>query len=445
MSHQIRASAVLLLCALLCIGCVPQQDAQAADLTQYVDTLKAIDSHAHPMTFVAAGSPADTDYDALPLDGIPGFALPWGLDVANPSFREAERALYGVISSDTTAASRKEVADARQRLIAGNGAGFPAWALDRAHIEVMLANRVAMDGLSAPRFRWVAFDDALMLPLDSRLEGAVSPDRRALYPLEAKLLQRYLRDLGIAALPKTLAAYQSTVVEAALEHQHAAGAVAIKFEAAYLRPLDFGPDDSAAAATIYARYVDHGPPPPADYKTLEDHLFRVITRDAGHLSMAVQIHVTEGFGGFYATAGSSPALLEPVLDDSTLRGTHFVIVHGGWPRVGETLALLSKPNVYTDISMMDLLAEPAAVARALRMWLNEWPGKVMFGTDAFEGGPSQGWEEVAYVASRNARKELTGALLGMVRDGEITNERARVLARMVMHDNAMAVYHLQPR
>ncbi|HEY3933986.1 MAG TPA: hypothetical protein VGL65_05145 [Gemmatimonadales bacterium] len=435
------AALLLLVCA---AGCVAQRDAQSADLTVYIDTLKAIDSHAHPMAYVPSGAPADTDFDALPLDGLPPFSLQWGLASANPAFRDAERALYGVITTDTAVASRKLVSDARQRLMADKASGFPAWALDRAHIDVMLANRIAMGpGLTSPRFRWVAFDDALMLPLDTGLEGDVTPDRRALYPLEAKLLQRYLHDLGVPELPKTLAEYETAVVQAELERQHSGGAVAIKFEAAYLRSLDFGPDDSVAAGAIYARYVGHGAPPPADYRTLEDHLFRVITRNAGHLGMAVQIHVTEGFGGFYAASGSSPALLESVFNDSTLRGTNFVIVHGGWPRTEETLTLLAKPNVYTDISMMDLIAEPAAVARTLRVWLNEWPEKVMFGTDAFEGGPSQGWEEVAWVASRNARKELAGALLGMVRDGEITNERARVLARLVLRDNALAAYHLR--
>ena len=36
------------------------------------------------------------------------------------------------------------------------GANFPAWALDRAGIDMMLANRIAMGaGLDMPRFRWI--------------------------------------------------------------------------------------------------------------------------------------------------------------------------------------------------------------------------------------------------------------------------------------------------
>src|SRR5919202_5134106 len=238
----------------------------------------------------------------------------------------------------------------------------------------MLANRIALGpGLAPPRFRWVSFADALMLPLDTRAEAARTPDTRSLSPREAALLRRYLRDLGVAAVPPTLDAYVRTVVTPTLERQRRAGAVAIKFEAAYLRPLDFEEPDPALARRVYARYAAGGTPTRAEYKALEDYLFRVLAREAGRLGMAVQIHVAGAFGGFYTAAGSAPHLLEPVFNDSTLRGTNFVIVHGGWPLVRETGSLLAKPNVYADISTMVLFVEPSQIAGTLRQWLGEWP------------------------------------------------------------------------
>ena len=42
-------------------------------LVRYIASVRAIDNHAHPMRPVANGEPADTEYDALPLDGIPPF------------------------------------------------------------------------------------------------------------------------------------------------------------------------------------------------------------------------------------------------------------------------------------------------------------------------------------------------------------------------------------
>jgi len=412
-------------------------------LAAYIATIRAVDSHAHPMRPVPPGAPPDTEYDALPLDGIPLFAMPWRLRLENPEWRAAQRAMSGVESTDTGAAYRVALDSAVARVAREQGTNYPTWVLDRIGTGVMLANRIAMGpGLGPPRFRWIAFDDALMLPLDTRGEATLTPDTRSLYPRETALLHRYLRDLGRTRIPRTLGAYVQQVVIPTLDRQRRGGAVSIKFEAAYLRPLDFDDPDTAAARRVYARYAAGGIPSHAEYKTLEDDLFRVITREAGRRGMAVQIHVLSQFGSYYSVRGSSPFLLEPVFDDPTLRGTNFVMIHGGWPLVEQTEALLGKPNVYTDISMMALIVEPARLAAVLREWLAAWPEKVMFGTDAFDGGPEQNWGMVAWFASTSARRALAVALTGMMRDGEISRDRAEELARMVLRENAIRAYHL---
>ena len=412
-------------------------------LARYINGIRAIDDHAHPMRPLAPGAAADTDFDALPLDGIPSFELPNRLKADDPIWRLAQNALYRIaptISGPTYHTALKGAVASAQRT---QGVKFPEWALDQAGIDVMMSNRIAMGpGLAAPRLRWIAFVDPLMLPLDVTAEAARTPDTRPLYPREAKLLARYLRDINVRALPATLDAYVSGVVAPTLRRMRANGAVGVKFEAAYLRPLDFDDPDPVAATRVYSRYVHGGTPSHAEYKTLEDYLFRAITREAGRQSLAVQIHVLETFGGFYSTHGSAPHLLEPAFNDSTLRGTKFIIVHGGWPLIGETQALLGKPNVYADISMMDDIVSPTVLAGALRQWLGEWPDKVLFGTDAFDGGAEQGWEQVAWVASNTTRRALSIALTGMMRDGEITRDRAQTLARMVLRENAAALYGL---
>ncbi len=413
------------------------------NVAAYIRDIKAIDTHAHPLAYVAPGAPADTDYDALPLDGIPPFPLPWGLRPENPIFRVAQRTLYGLKGSDTGPAWQKAVDTARVAVMRREGAKFPDWALDEANDTIMLANRVAMDGLDPVRFKWVVFDDALMYPLDISGEAARGPDLHALYPLEAKQLQRDLRAVGLNHIPATFDAYVHYVVDSTLAMQRGRGAVAIKFEAAYLRPLDFGPADTAQARSVYARYAEGGVPTHAEYTVLENTLFRIIARESGRLGMAIQIHVLDQFGGYYDAADATPDALESVFDDPALRDTKFVIVHGGWPHVEETLAMLAKPNVYADISMMDLIGEPGALVHTLRLWLNEWPEKVMYGSDAFDGGNGQGWDQLAWIASRNARWVLTGALGGMVQDGEISEVRAMELARMVLRDNAVKVYGLK--
>ena len=412
-------------------------------LLRYINGIRAIDNHAHPMRPVAAGAPADSEYDALPLDGIPPFDLPSRLKPDDPIWRAAQNALYRIPVDQSGAGYHNALKAANAGVIRSRGQAFPTWALDQAGIDVMMSNRIAMGpGLAAPRFRWITFVDALMLPLDTHNEAMRTPDMRSLYPREAKLLQRYLHDLNIRTLPPTLDEYVRTVVNATLARQKANGAAGIKFEAAYLRPLDFDDPDVAAAQRTYARYVRGGTPSRAEYKNLEDYLFRAIARQAGVLKLPIQIHVLETFGGFYATHGSAPHLLEPAFNDSTLRATKFIVVHGGWPLVGETQALMSKPNVYADISMMDDILTPTVLAGVLRQWLGEWPDKVLFGTDAFDGGAEQGWEQVAWVGSTTARRALAIALTGMMRDGDIDRDRAQALARMVMRENAAAVYGL---
>ncbi len=437
-----KRALVLAVCSVFVARLASAQTPVDSVLAAYIDGIRAIDSHAHPMLPVAPGAPPDTEFDALPLDGVPPFPLQARLRPENAEWRDAQRALYGVTSTDTGAAYRDALASAQRSVAQREGMRFPSWTLDQAGIDIMMANRIALGpGLEPPRFRWVAFDDALMLPLDTRAE-ARTPDTRSLYPKESKLLRRYMHDLGVATLPRTLDAYIARIVVPTLEKQKTGGAVSIKFEAAYLRPLDFDDPDPALARRVYARYAAGGTPTHAEYKALEDDLFRVIVREAGHQGMSVQIHCLETYGGFYDAAGSAPYLLEPALDDSTLRGTTIILIHGGWPLVNETQTLLAKPNVYTDMSAMTLILEPAELARVLRQWLGEWPEKVLFGTDAFDNSPTYGWAESTLLGTKTARRALAMALTGMMRDGEIDRTRAEQLARMVMRDNAIAAYHL---
>ncbi|HKJ03516.1 MAG TPA: hypothetical protein VJ997_13705, partial [Longimicrobiales bacterium] len=67
------ASVVSLVAVGLMAACDANGDGPDRSLAAYVDTVAAVDAHAHPMAYVAPGQPADTDFDALPLDGLPPF------------------------------------------------------------------------------------------------------------------------------------------------------------------------------------------------------------------------------------------------------------------------------------------------------------------------------------------------------------------------------------
>lgn len=161
--------------------------------------------------------------------------------------------------------------------------------------------------------------------------------------------------------------------------------------------------------------------------------------------MAVHIHSFEGAGGFYGVAGSDPLLLEPALNDPALRGTTFVIVHGGGIFADHAGALLWKPNVYVDFSVMPLIYSRKGLAHALREWLSQFPEKVLFGTDAAGFGPDAGWELAAWLSSNTARQALAIALTEMLREGELTRDRAEAIATMVLRSNAAKLYKLSLR
>jgi len=411
------------------------------DLLSEIMKLKAIDNHAHPVKFVAEGEPADTEFDALPLDAIAAFPLPVRLNPANPEFIRAWRDLYGYKHSDMSEAHVRDLMNTKQAIAKQKGEATPAWILDQLNIETMFANRVAMGrGLTAPRFRWVSFDDALIFPLSNEAQKQFNQDYKGFYPAEEKLLKRYLGEVNVRALPATLDAYLKQVVTPTLERQKRNGAVAIKYEAAYLRKLDFDNPDEAKARLTYALYVRGGEPPANDYKALQDFLFFYIARECGRLGIAVHIHCISGAGGFYRQSGSNPLLLETAFNDQSLRKTNFVVVHGGYPFTKEMGALMSKPNVYADFSAQTFFTFPRELSEILRNWLESYPDKILFGTDAFSFGPAVDWGEVAWLSNTTARQALALALTGMMNDGEIDRARAMELARMVLHDNAARLY-----
>ena len=100
-----------------------------------------------------------------------------------------------------------------------------------------------------------------------------------------------------------------------IEDHRRRGAVALKFEAAYFRPLAFDDPSRDAAAAVYARYRAGGIPSAAEYKTFQDVIFRHIVSEAGRLHLPVHIHTSAGSGDYFSLSGVDVLNLEPVLRD----------------------------------------------------------------------------------------------------------------------------------
>jgi uncharacterized protein len=442
--HLFLASTSLSLFTLLCAAqsnnLVGNPSIDPAIATQ-IAAIPAIDNHAHPMLSPPAYA-TDRNFDALPVDSMEPYTDPAGMRPDLPALHDAWRAIFNFNGQPPLdAAGLSQLEAAREHLRQEQAGNYSTYILDKANISTMLANRVAMGtGVHPPRFRWVPYVDALLFPFDNSALATATPDRRQFFPLEDKLRAQYIQQAGLKALPPTLDAYLKKLVTPILEQQKANGAVAEKFEIAYLRSFGFDDVPQAEAAHLYATLLHTPHPNEAQYKRLQDFLFRYIATECGRLNLPIHLHTISGGGGYFSIAGDNPLLLEPLFNDPRLRKTNFVLLHGGWPFVHEIGALLQKPNVYLDLSQQSLMIPPRTMSAWLREWLELYPEKILYATDAYPYSPSMGWEEAAYIANRNIRQSLGIALTGMLHDNEISPTRAAELAHMVLHKNAESLY-----
>ena len=71
------------------------------------------------------------------------------------------------------------------------------------------------------------------------------------------------------------------------------------------------------------------------------------------------------------------------------------------------------------------MISPRTMSTWLREWLELFPEKILYATDAYPYSPSMGWEEAACIANQNIRTSLGMALTGMIKDKQITEPPGR--------------------
>ncbi len=423
--------AYLLLTSMLASAPLAVAQAQAdPELLAAIQKIRAVDNHAHALP---ARTPEPLEAERPDPLGQTMFPYPVRLRVTNPEYMEAWRALYGYEHTDMTAEHAREALRAKLRLMKQKAVAYPTWVLDQAGIEVMIVNMPSLGpGQDAPRFRWVPQADGLLFP----------------FPQVREDVRSMREEVGLTETPASLAEYLEGTVRPLLRRWRTAGALAIKFGVAYLRPLDFADVPVAQAGLAYERQVQgkESSRAPGDVKALQDFLFRAIAREAGDQGLVVHLHTGVGADPYFNISGSNPMLLESVFNDATLRHTNFVMIHGGWPFEHEAGVMLMKPNVYADFSAQTFLRSTRALSETLEDWLEFCPERILFGTDAYpEDTPLASWEEKTWLTTRTSRNALALALSRMMEAGQITHSRAEELARMVLRENAMKLYGLEKR
>jgi uncharacterized protein len=401
-------------------------------LRHQIADIPAFDNHGHP------GLPEDSDVDAMqiPADS----SLPLRLRAENPEFVAAAQALFHYPYSDLSPEHAAVLVQEKQRLRQSLGDRYFSHILDQVGIETAVANRVAMPSYLEPsRFLWVFFLDPLLFPLNNEGFASKNPDLKLNLPLEEKLRQRYLSEVGLNRVPDGFADYLA-IMSRILQMKRTAGAVGTKFEIAYFRPLRFSDPTRETAERIYRKYVHGGVVPDSDYSELQDFLFRYLLEESGRLHLPVQIHTAVGGGDYFNLTGGNIMNLENILRDPRFENVTFVLLHGGFPQEREAIWLAARKNVYLDSSLMELFLYPEEFKHSLRLWLETFPEKVVFGSDTFPISDVTGAEEFYWLAAESTRSALAGALAEMIAEKEITEAQALALARGYLHDNAAHLY-----
>jgi uncharacterized protein len=410
----------------------PEAAAIYQRLLPRIARIKLFDHHAHP------AFPDDPDVDIAPP---PPGATMLRLRPENPETVAAARALFGFPFADMAGAHGKWLVDRKAALKRQYpGPAYFNYVLDRLGIETSMANRVAMpDYLDPARFKWVFFVDCFMFPFDNT-GLATNPDRAVYMPLQTKLLQRYAQQLGLPSpLPPTIREYLNFLTRTLVDNKRR-GAVAVKFEASYFRSLSFGDPQGETVEPIYQKYRDGGVPSADEYTRFQDFVFRHIIIAASTLKLPVHIHTSAGGGDYFDLRGVNVLNLENVLRNPKHGGTTFVLIHGGYPYDREAMLLASMKNVYLDSSATELMLYPTEFKNVLRRWLEVYPEKLTFGTDAFPYNEALGVEEVYWMGVHTTRTALAAALAEMIAAREITEPQAMTIARGYLHDNAAALY-----
>lgn len=405
-------------------------------LLPQIEQIRIFDNHGHP----GFADDPDVDAMALPADG----SVPFRLRSENPEWLEAVKALFNYPYADLSPEHLRWLTNRKAELKKQPGPAYFSHILDQAGIETAVANRVTMPAYLDPeRFRWVFFVDSFLFPFNNQQLGTGNPDRAFNLPLQQKLLQRELAEVRLAALPANLSAYLSFITRV-VETNKSHGGVGIKFEVAYFRSLHFGDPSEQRAAEVYARYRNGGIPSAREYCDFQDYVFRYLLREAGRLHLPVQIHTAVGGGDYFSLDDGNVLKLENVLRDPRYDHVTFDLLHGGYPFEHQAIWLTARKNVYLDSSLMSDFLYPQGLARVLKQWLELFPDKVVFGSDAFPFSDAIGAEESYWLAAQSSRVALAEALAEMVSEGEINESQALAMAHAYLHDTAAKLYGKGP-
>jgi hypothetical protein len=216
------------------------------------------------------------------------------------------------------------------------------------------------------------------------------------------------------------------------------GMTVVKIFTSYSRTLNFEKVEPDVAKKVFRNLVNSSEDHVIslkDAKPLQDYMFYRLMDLAKEYNVPVAIHTGLQAGTDNFINNSDPTLLCSVF--KAYPEIKFILYHGSYP-YGGLLSALAKnyPNVYIDMNWTYSIS-PTYIERYLNEWIETVPASklIAFGGDAMV-------VENVYSELVTAKRIITSVLSGKVRDGYFTEEEARKVARMILHDNAAGLYKL---
>jgi predicted TIM-barrel fold metal-dependent hydrolase len=217
------------------------------------------------------------------------------------------------------------------------------------------------------------------------------------------------------------------------------GMVAVKIKVAYSRTLSFEKVSADAARKVF-RTLTNGDEnfelSYKDAKPLQDFMLYHLLEMARQYKLPVAFHTGLQAGNGNYIENSDPALLANLFLEYP--EINFVIYHGSYP-YGGILSTLAKTykNVHLDMNWTYAIS-PTYAERYLNELLEAVPtSKIM----AFGG--DQKCVENTYGQLVIAKQIISDVLINKVRNEYLSEAEAKVIARMILHDNAVKFYNLR--
>jgi len=218
----------------------------------------------------------------------------------------------------------------------------------------------------------------------------------------------------------------------ALDAAIADGAIAFKSVIAYRTGLDVQPvSESEARQNFQTSRGDVE----STQKPFRDFLLCHTMDVAREHGLWIHIHAAVGDPDIiYQRA--NPALLYPLLHSERFRANRVVLVHGGWPWVGEAAAMVAiLPNLYLDVSEGTIYGMPNIRQRIYEA-LEACPyAKILYGADG-------SLPEAVWIVAKRYKAVLGRVLEDLVAEGFCARREAYQVARSILSDNAMRLYEL---